>query len=233
MFGVFVCIRPPGLEMAGGFPGTHERLSAVRLREDERIERIMTTALYENEIENETSLEYLVEAAQAGDRDAFGELATRFEPMVCAIALRRLGNHSEAQELCQEVLVKAMQKIEQLKVPAAFGGWLRSITVRMAINRQVRRAPLIATEPQALDASCVELSTPLDAVLANERAVQVRGGLARLGELDRHTLEAFYMRGQSLSEMSESFAAPIGTIKRRLHVARKRLARELETAAAV
>ena len=102
------------------------------------------------------TLETLVELAQAGDRDAFGELATRFEGMVYAIALRRLGNHSEAQELCQEVLVKAMQKIEQLEVPAAFGGWLRSITVRMAINRQVRRAPLIATEPQTLEATCIE-----------------------------------------------------------------------------
>lgn len=180
-----------------------------------------------------TSLEFLVEAAQAGDRDAFGELVTRFEPMVYAIALRRLGNYSEAQELCQEVLVKAMQKIEQLRAPAAFGGWLRSITVRMAINRQVRRAPTIATEPQMLDATCVESRTPLDAVLARERAAQVRGGLARLGELDRHTLEAFYVRGESLSQMSAAFAAPIGTIKRRLHVARKRLARQLETAAAV
>jgi len=186
------------------------------------------------EIEEETtSLECLVAAAQDGDRDAFGELATRFEPMVYAIALRRLGNHSEAQELCQEVLVKAMQKIEQLKAPAAFGGWLRSITVRMAINRQVRRGPMIATEPQTLDATCIESSTPLDVALANERAVQVRGGLARLGELDRHTLEAFYVRGESLAEMSSSFAAPIGTIKRRLHVARKRLALQLETASAV
>ncbi len=193
----------------------------------------MSALLCEIEDEEATSLEYLVEAAQAGDRDAFGELATRFEPMVYAIALRRLGNHSEAQELCQEVLVKAMQKIEQLRVPAAFGGWLRSITVRMAINRQVRRAPMVATEPRALDATCVESTTPLDAVLANERATQVRGGLARLGELDRHTLEAFYVRGESIAEMSTSFAAPIGTIKRRLHVARKRLARQLETAAAV
>src|SRR5215468_8396405 len=186
----------------------------------------MTATLTAPETETEyelATLETLVAEAQAGDRAAFGELVSRFEGMVYAIALRRLGNHSEAQELCQEVLVKAMQKLDQLKVPAAFGGWLRSITVRMAINRQVRRAPMIATEPQALDASCVELHTPLDAVLANERATQVRGGLARLGELDRHTLEAFYVRGESLSQMSESFAAPIGTIKRRLHVARKRL----------
>ena len=192
----------------------------------------MTTALFEIEDET-TSLDYLVEAAQAGDREAFGELATRFEPMVYAIALRRLGNHSEAQELCQEVLVKAMQKIEQLKVPAAFGGWLRSITVRMAINRVVRRAPVLSAEPQSLEANYVESQTPLDAVLADERAAQVRGGLARLGDMDRSTLEAFYVRGQSLAQMSTSFHAPIGTIKRRLHVARKRLAAQLETAAAV
>jgi RNA polymerase sigma-70 factor, ECF subfamily len=187
----------------------------------------------EIEDEESTSLEWLVLAAQAGDRDAFGELAARFEPMVYGIAVRRLGDHSEAQELCQEVLMKAMQKIEQLKVPAAFGGWLRSITVRMAINRQVRKSPVLAIEPQALDATCAESATPLDYALASERATQVRGGLAQLGELDRNTLVAFYVRGESISEMSESFAAPIGTIKRRLHVARKRLAAQLETAAAV
>jgi RNA polymerase sigma-70 factor, ECF subfamily len=188
--------------------------------------------------ESETEIEYgsaaldtLVEFAQAGDRAAFGELARRFEGMVYAIAFRRLGNHSEAQELCQEVLVKAMTKLDQLQVPAAFGGWLRSITVRMAINRQVRQAPAIATEPQTLEATCIESTTPLDSALKNERAAQVRGGLARLGKLDRKTLEAFYFRGQSLAQMSQSFEAPVGTIKRRLHVARKRLAQHLEAVA--
>jgi RNA polymerase sigma-70 factor (ECF subfamily) len=46
-------------------------------------------------------------------------------------------------------------------------------------------------------------------------------------------LVAFYLRGQSLVEMSDEFAAPVGTIKRRLHMARKRLARELECLQAV
>ena len=196
----------------------------------------MTATLTQPDLSAEyrtAALDTLVEFAQDGDRAAFGELAHRFEGMVYAIGIRRLGDHAEAQELCQEVLVKAMQKLGQLKVPAAFGGWLRSITVRMAINRQVRRAPSIATEPATLEATCVESQTPLDVALANERAAQVHGGLARLGELDRHTLEAFYVRGQSLAQMSESFAAPVGTIKRRLHVARKRLAAQLEAAAAV
>ena len=57
---------------------------------------------------------------------------------------------------------------------------------------------------------------------------QVQAGLSKLRELDRETLEAFYVRGQSLIEMSDEFDAPLGTIKRRLHVARKRLAEEVE-----
>ncbi|TWT88888.1 ECF RNA polymerase sigma factor SigW [Pseudobythopirellula maris] len=178
----------------------------------------------------EMTTEELVLEAQLGDRAAFGELVTRFEGMVQSVAMRRLGDHAEAQELSQEVLIKAMERLHQLKEPAAFGGWLRQITVRMAINRQVRRRRHVSAEPQTLEAVCVEPSTPIDLALTVERAEQVRDGMGRLGEMDRSTLEAFYMRGESLLEMSDAFSAPVGTIKRRLHVARKRLAVELAEA---
>ncbi|MEM6798138.1 MAG: sigma-70 family RNA polymerase sigma factor [Planctomycetota bacterium] len=180
-----------------------------------------------------TELATLVAAAQGGDRLAFGELVDRYEGMVRSVALRRLGDFAEAQELCQEVFIKAMQRLHQLKEPAALGGWLRQITVRMAINRQVRRKPTVSAEPQTLEATCVDGRTPLDSALADEQASQVRDGLGRLGDLDRDTLVAFYVRGESLLEMSASFEAPVGTIKRRLHVARKRLAVELESLQAV
>ena len=95
----------------------------------------------------------LVRAAQAGDRNAFGTLFERFQPTVMAIAMRRLRDHADAQELCQDVFVQAMLKIEQLRVPEAFIGWLRQITVRMAINRAIRRAPAISVEPEMLAAT--------------------------------------------------------------------------------
>jgi RNA polymerase sigma-70 factor (ECF subfamily) len=170
----------------------------------------------------------LVCAAQQGDRDAFGQLVERFERSVYATALRRLGNHAEAQELTQEVFVQALRKLDQLSTPEAFSGWLRSITVRMAINRVTRGGPMLATEPETLEATCVENETPLTSALARERDKQVRAGLGRLGALDRATLVSFYVKGRSLIEMSDEFDSPVGTIKRRLHVARKRLAKELE-----
>ena len=190
----------------------------------------MTTVLLDNDKEE---LIALVEAAQRGERQAFGRLFERFERHVMAIALRRLGDFGEAQELCQDVFIQAMKKVAHLREPEAFAGWLRSITNRMAINRLVRKAPARATESESLELVCVETRTPLVEALAGERTREVRKGLKLLGRLDRETLVAFYVRGQSLVEMSDKFAAPVGTIKRRLHVARKRLAKHVEAVAAV
>ena len=62
-----------------------------------------------------TGLRALVLSAQAGDREAFGELVVRFKRAVYSTALRRLGNDAEAQELTQEVFVPALCKIHQLR----------------------------------------------------------------------------------------------------------------------
>ena len=173
----------------------------------------------------------LVRAARDGDRQAFGRLVGRYQRAVYAAVYRRLGNHAEAQEMCQEVFIQALRKIHQLNDPRCFGGWLRSIANRMAINRAMRRRPVINAEPDCFEATCVEHHTPLTNVLAREREDQVHLGLDRLRTSDRDTLVAFYFRGQSLVEMSDEFDSPVGTIKRRLHVARKRLAKELEALA--
>lgn len=175
----------------------------------------------------------LVVAAQEGDRAAFGQLFERFERQVFAIALRRLGHFCEAQELCQDVFVQALQKLDQLRAPEAFGAWIAAITNRMAINRAVRQKVAQAADWGVLEAVPAEDRTPLSQVLAGERHQSVREGLARLPTLDRQTLKAFYVEGHSLKEMSDEFKAPVGTIKRRLHVARKRLAKEVEPHMAV
>ena len=190
-------------------------------------------ALNTNLIQAQIETADLVRAAQKGDREAFGTLFERFQPTVMAIAMRRLRDHADAQELCQDVFVQAMVKLEQLRVPEAFIGWLRQITVRMAINRAVRRSPAISVEPEVLEATLTVAADPLAGVLKNERSDQLHEGLERLGDMDRETLTSFYVQGNSLIEMAEEFNAPLGTIKRRLHVARKRLAKEVSELAAV
>src|SRR5712692_5636058 len=93
----------------------------------------------------------LVLRAREGDRAAFGELVERFQPTVYAISLARLRNPVEAQELAQEVFLHAMRKLPQLRDVQCFPGWLRQITVRMAINRMTRSGPLQKVEAEVLD----------------------------------------------------------------------------------
>ncbi len=170
----------------------------------------------------------LVLRAKDGDRLAFGNLVERFKTAVYAVALGRVRNDAEAQELTQDVFMHVMRKLPQLRDPRCFAGWLRQITVRMAINRLTRNGIAHGAEPEFLDNVAGHGRGPLEEMEVSENRRQIHAGLARLKPLDRQTLEAFYLRGRSLKQMSREFETPVGTIKRRLHVARRRLKGVLE-----
>lgn len=175
-----------------------------------------------------TDLSILVRQAQGGDREAFGRLVEQFQRTVHAICLRRLGNPSEALEMTQEVFLHVLRRLDQLREPERFAGWLRQVTVRMAINRATRRTAPSTVETGALEGACEHRADPLDELISRERAQRLWEALARLKVIDREALVAFYIQGRSLSAIAEGLDAPIGTIKRRLHTARKRLRAELE-----
>jgi RNA polymerase sigma-70 factor (ECF subfamily) len=175
-----------------------------------------------------TEITLLVERAKVGDREAYGELVTRFQSSVYAMALARVRDPLEAQELAQDVFVHAMKKLPQLRDARCFAGWLRRITARMAINRLTRRGPLFGADPEILDAVQARGRGAEEHLEVAEAVGQLKEGLAKLKGLDRRTLEAFYLRGRSLLQMAREFDVPTGTIKRRLHVARLRLKAVLE-----
>lgn len=174
------------------------------------------------------TLDQLLLRAQKGDVEAFGGIVEQFQSTVYAIALSRLRDAHEAAELAQDVFIHAQAKLGQLRDLACFAGWLRQITVRMAINRQTRGKRLTSREPEILQQAADHSAGPLDQLLASETRGEIWEGLDELKPLDRDTLVAFYIRGQSLRQMSRDFATPVGTIKRRLHVARNRLKDVLE-----
>lgn len=179
-------------------------------------------------IEQDWELVDLVAGARAGDRDAMSELFRRFERHVLAIAFKRLGDWDEAQDLCQDAFFQAFRKLDQLQIDGAFAGWLQQIVVRMAINRVSRRKKMASIDHEILENTLASEGEAFEDAVRSDVQQHVRLGLEKLKSLDRETLVAFYVDGQSLSEMSRQFKAPVGTIKRRLHTARKRLARECD-----
>jgi RNA polymerase sigma-70 factor (ECF subfamily) len=134
-----------------------------------------------------TEITVLVERAKTGDREAYGELVTRFQSSVYAMALSRVRDPLEAQELAQDVFVHAMRKLPQLRDPRCFAGWLRRITARMAINRLTRRGPLFGTDPEILDAVQGNGRSPEENLEVGEAIANLKEGLAELKPLDRAT----------------------------------------------
>lgn len=192
-------------------------------------------AIIETEIEPISRWSALAETvvrAREGDREAFGELVEQFQPTVYAVCLRRLGNASDALELTQEVFLHILRRLDQIREPERFAGWLRQVAVRMAINRATRRVAPPSVETGVLEGAARPSDEPLDQLITRERAERLREALGRLKSLDREALDAFYIRGHSLIEIAESLGVPLGTVKRRLHTARKRLRLELEASVA-
>ena len=103
----------------------------------------------------------LIRAAQGGDRAAFGQLYERYGALVHAVLIARVP-YDEAEDLMQDVFVKAMQQIRRLREPQAFSGWLITIARRIATDhcRRIRfkrflgltqeRAPKCDPEPLAI-----------------------------------------------------------------------------------
>jgi RNA polymerase sigma-70 factor (ECF subfamily) len=96
----------------------------------------------------ETDLTRLVRSAQAGDRSAFAELYQRFTRMVHGIVLARMAR-AEVDDVVQDVFVAALERLGDLREPAAFGGWLAAIARHRATDhgRRTPRTETLAHDP--------------------------------------------------------------------------------------
>lgn len=175
----------------------------------------------------ESRLARLVKAARRGDRQAWDTLIRLYQRSVLEVIRRRVKTEADAEEICQEVFLQAIRKLSQLKEPEAIGGWLRRIAERLSLNFLTRSRSSKNFDDRTWEDHNDGRNEPFKEVSRREAQDAVWQGLNQLGAMDREALFAFYIEGKSLSQMSEEFAVPLGTVKRRLHVARKRLAKHL------
>ncbi len=83
----------------------------------------------------------LVRLARAGDREAFGDLVERFWGELVSLARGVLAADLEAEDLVQDALVHAWQRLWTLRDPERFGAWIRRIVTRRCLTRARRRRP--------------------------------------------------------------------------------------------
>jgi RNA polymerase sigma factor (sigma-70 family) len=159
----------------------------------------------------------LVQETLTGDRDAFGKLVDRHRRTIYALCLQRGLQPAEAEDVTQEVFIKAYRGLASLQTPEHFARWLYGITGHVAADAaRVRRrhtddvrldqAPEVADTRQGY----VSEGFPHD-------HVDVMRALAELPDDQRTVLTLRYLEGLSPKEIAERLGEPRGTIRSRLH----------------
>jgi RNA polymerase sigma-70 factor (ECF subfamily) len=164
-----------------------------------------------------SSLEPLVTAARAGDRDAFRLLVEPHLGIALGVSTVLTGSAADGADAVQEALVSAWQGLDRLREPDAFPAWFRRHVIRAAsqtIRARTRRQVV------ELDAST---PSPVDEL---DRAVEHRTlgrAFDRLDDDDRTLLTLHHVWGLPVAETAAILGVPEGTVKSRVHYAMQRL----------
>lgn len=167
--------------------------------------------------------QHLVERAKRGDREAFGQLAAAAGDRLYAIAQRILRDSDVAGDVTQQTLVKIWRELPTLRDSARFDGWSYRLLVN-ACNDEMRRQRRPRTHLQLL-----EFDTPVpDPALSVADRDQLERGFERLSADHRSVVILQYYLDYSLSEIASVLDVPVGTVRSRLHYAKRALRSALE-----
>lgn len=167
-------------------------------------------------------LRSLVVQAQSGDLEAYNQIVSRFQDVAVAFGCSFLGDRGLAEDAAQEAFVEAFFCLSGLRDPAAFPGWLRRIVWKHC-DRLTRRKQIVAVSLDAVDEEPSPDGGPEARLEEKELAAWVRAAVAQLPEHERVTTLLFYMGQHSQQHIADFLEVPVGTVKKRLHSARKRL----------
>ncbi|PBC78024.1 RNA polymerase sigma-70 factor (ECF subfamily) [Streptomyces sp. TLI_235] len=175
---------------------------------------------------------HLIEAAKAGDRDAWAELYRRYRGPVLAFLTRRTGNRALAEDLTQDTFVRAMACIDGYRWTGKdMGAWIFTIARNIMFDHDKRRATRSESTVAAVADSdagiCVE-----DLVLSLVEAERVFAALATLTEHQRTALTLRYWDDLSSREVADAIGIRVGAVKTLTYRARSSLRRTLATGAA-
>ncbi|WP_240661095.1 MULTISPECIES: RNA polymerase sigma factor [unclassified Streptomyces] len=164
------------------------------------------------------NVELLVVRCQLGEREAFRELVAVWHPPLWRYVRGMVGSSHLADDLAQEAWVAVVRGLPRLRQPERFAPWLFTIARRTVTDhlRQTYKAPETAME----EAAAVVADDELGGVLTT---MQIEAGLAALPPLEREVLILFHLQDLPLASCAEVLGVPAGTVKSRLHRARRML----------
>ncbi|MGQ0431612.1 MAG: sigma-70 family RNA polymerase sigma factor [Microthrixaceae bacterium] len=166
----------------------------------------------------------VVEAARAGDEHAQASVLTRFTPLLRATA-SRLIEVDRVDDVVQESLIAALRSLPDLRTPEAFPSLLRLIVRKQASRLRGHGGEVSLDIVDGVDGHEAD---PADQVERRDVAAVIRVALGAVSDQDRRLLELRYLAGWTNDELADLLGVTNGTIRKRLHDARRRFRPHVE-----
>lgn len=172
----------------------------------------------------------LIERCREGEPEAFEALFKQYSTKAVRTAYLMTGRKEIAEEVTQETFIKCFREIKNLCHPEAFSAWFYRLLVRLCwryLSREKHNVSLESVEDNA-EKLIAHDSDTLEILERNLINNTVQKAVNQLGEPLRTTVILYYFNELTVNEISIILGCRVGTIKSRLHNARKRLAKKLQ-----
>ena len=167
----------------------------------------------------------LIEQAQHGDRNAFGELVSRYYPGVVRVVYRLCGEPGLAEDMAQEAFLRGWIALPSFHPQSSLRNWLYRIAVNATLD-VLRRKSEETLEDEAAQMIPDLADGPETTLIEKERVALLQRAMRSLPEAARSVLVLREYGGLSYQEIASVLDVPVGTVMSRLNYARNRL-REL------
>lgn len=181
--------------------------------------------------------ESLLACARAGDAAAFASLAMPHRDRILRLAQRILRNREDAEDAVQTAFLDAMRHLDSFQGRSRFSSWLTRIALNSAFMRlrSGRRRTEIPLDEilQPDNAARFQVAegrpNPEQECSIKEAGLLIAKAIDRLGPIYSEVLHLFHVQELSAKEAARILGVPVGTVKARLHRARSRLSRHLQS----
>ncbi len=168
-----------------------------------------------------------IAACRRGEREAFDVLVARYQRSIYRLCYRYVNSHEDANDLAQEVFLKAWRAIGRFRGDSAFSTWLYRIAVNACLNFRALRRPQTLELPETL----LDPRPGAEAhVERNDEAREVRAAVSRLPDRQRATLILKIYHDLTHEEVAEILGSTVGTVKANLFHALGNLRRQMTPA---
>jgi len=162
----------------------------------------------------------LVRAVLQGNSEAFGVLVRRHVRAGHAVAMSILGDADEADDVCQDGFILALERLHQLREPSRFRSWLHSVIRNRALNVQASRSRRAG--PELAELRVVSgLPAPDWEVERSEVREEIRKAAECLTVTQERVFLLHDVEGMTHGEIAESLGISIGSSRVHLHMARR------------